>query len=98
MTEERLLQILLEPKLSEKATTIADKYDQYVFRVENDATKAEIKAAVEKLFDVKVRAVQVSNVPARVKRFRGNVGVRRGWKKAFVKLRSGDSIDFFDTV
>jgi large subunit ribosomal protein L23 len=91
---ERLTQVLIEPRISEKATRAADIDRQYVFKVLSDATKAEIKAAVEELFSVKVSRVQVANVPARVKRFRGGVGVRSGWKKAYVKLEPGFDIDF----
>ncbi len=94
MNPERLTQVLIEPRISEKATRAADIDRQYVFKVLSDATKAEIKAAVEELFSVKVMAVQVANVPARVKRFRGSVGVRSGWKKAYVKLEPGFDIDF----
>jgi large subunit ribosomal protein L23 len=94
MNHERLLQVLLEPKISEKAARVADVNRQYVFRVLSDATKPEIKAAVEELFSVKVENVRVSNVPAKMRVFRGNVGVRQAWKKAYVKLEPGFDIDF----
>jgi large subunit ribosomal protein L23 len=94
MNRERLMQVLVEPKISEKATRAADENRQYVFRVLSDATKPEIKAAVEELFSVKVERVQVSNVPAKTRSFRGSVGVRQAWKKAYVKLESGFDIDF----
>ncbi len=94
MNRERLMQVLVEPKISEKATRVADENRQYVFRVLSDATKPEIKAAVEELFSVKVENVQVSNVPTKTRFFRGNAGVRRAWKKAYVKLKSGFDIDF----
>ena len=67
--EERLMQVLLAPQISEKATYIADKHEQVVFRVASDATKPEVKAAVELLFKVEVKAVQVSNVKGKEKRF-----------------------------
>lgn len=94
MNRERLLQILVSPKISEKTARAADRNRQYVFRVLNDATKPEIKAAVEELFKVTVERVTTSNVPARVRRFRGEVGVKQGWKKAYVKLGPGQDIDF----
>jgi len=92
--QERLLQVLLAPQISEKATYVADKHSQVVFRVASDATKPEIKAAVEMLFKVEVESVQVSNVPGKIKRFRQMKGVRKGWKKAFVGLKAGQEINF----
>ncbi len=94
MNRERLLQILLEPKISEKAARIGDESRQYVFRVLSNATKPEIKAAVQELFRVKVEHVRVSNMPAKARNFKGRVGVRRAWKKAYVKLESGFELDF----
>lgn len=94
MNQERLLQVLVEPRMSEKATRVADKHNQYLFKVLNDATKPEIKAAVEQLFNVQVESVQVLNVGARAKQFRGRIGVRQAWKKAYITLKDGFSIDF----
>lgn len=94
--QERLLQVLLAPQISEKATFIADKNEQVVFRVASDATKPEIKAAVELLFKVDVESVQVCNVKGKVKRFRGAAGRRKGWKKAFVSLKPGQEINFVE--
>ena len=94
MNQERLLQVLVEPKLSEKGTRVADKYRQYMFRVLNDATKPEIKAAVEQLFKVEVEAVTTTMVHGRVRNFKGRAGQRAGWKKAFVKLKTGFEINF----
>ncbi|MDR1424456.1 MAG: 50S ribosomal protein L23 [Azoarcus sp.] len=92
--QERLLQVLLAPQISEKATRVADKHDQVVFRVASDATKPEVKAAVEALFKVEVESVQVLNVKGKEKR-RGRItGVRKGWKKAFVGLKPGQEINF----
>ncbi len=96
MNQERLMQVLLAPQISEKATFVADKHEQVVFRVASDATKPEIKAAVELLFKVEVEAVQVANVKGKVKRFRGAVGQRKGWKKAFVSLKPGQEINFVE--
>ena len=96
MNQERLMQVLLAPQISEKATYVADKHEQVVFRVASDATKPEIKAAVELLFKVEVEAVQVANVKGKVKRFKGAVGRRKGWKKAFVSLKPGQEIKFVE--
>ena len=96
MNQERLMQVLLAPQISEKATFVADKNEQVIFRVVNDATKPEIKAAVELLFKVEVESVQVSNVKGKVKRFKGTVGRRKGWKKAFVSLKPGQEINFVE--
>jgi large subunit ribosomal protein L23 len=94
MKPERLHQILVEPRISEKATRVADKHRQFVFRVLPDATKPEIKQAVESLFKVEVSAVQVLNVRARQKSTRRTTGVRPSWKKAYVTLQQGFDIDF----
>jgi large subunit ribosomal protein L23 len=96
MNQERLMQVLLAPQISEKATYIAEKHEQVVFRVASDATKPEIKAAVELLFKVEVEAVQVANVKGKVKRFKGATGRRKGWKKAFVSLKAGQEINFVE--
>ena len=92
--EERLMQVLLAPQISEKATYIADKNEQVVFRVASDATKPEVKAAVELLFKVEVKAVQVANVKGKEKRFGKMMGRRKGWKKAYVSLKPGQEINF----
>jgi len=96
MNQERLMQVLLAPQISEKATYIAEKHEQVIFRVASDATKPEIKAAVELLFKVEVEAVQVANVKGKVKRFKGAVGRRKGWKKAYVSLKPGQEINFVE--
>ena len=96
MNQERLMQVLLAPQISEKATYVAEKHEQVVFRVASDATKPEIKAAVELLFKVEVEAVQVANVKGKVKRFKGMTGRRKGWKKAFVSLKAGQEINFVE--
>ena len=96
MNQERLMQVLLAPQISEKATYIADKFEQVVFRVASDATKPEIKAAVELLFKVEVEGVQVANVKGKVKRFKGATGRRKGWQKAYVSLKSGQEINFVE--
>src|SRR5574343_1813034 len=96
MNQDRLMQVLLAPQISEKATYIAEKNEQVVFRVASDATKPEIKAAVELLFKVQVESVQVANVKGKVKRFKGMVGQRKGWKKAYVSLKPGQEINFVE--
>jgi large subunit ribosomal protein L23 len=95
-TQERLLQVLLAPQISEKATYVADKNEQVVFRVANDATKPEIKAAVELMFKVQVASVTTLNVKGKVKRVGRFVGQRKGWKKAFVCLKPGQEINFVE--
>ncbi|MCL2645217.1 MAG: 50S ribosomal protein L23, partial [Betaproteobacteria bacterium] len=93
VNQERLLQVLLAPQISEKATYVADKFGQVVFKVAPDATKPEVKAAVEMLFKVSVKSVQVLNVKSKEKRTGRIMGRRKGWKKAFVRLESGQEIN-----
>ncbi|MCX9155919.1 50S ribosomal protein L23 [Niveibacterium sp. 24ML] len=95
-SQERLYQVLLAPQISEKATHIAEKNEQVIFKVATDATKPEIKAAVELLFKVEVDSVQVLNVKGKVKRFGRTTGRRKGWKKAFVCLKAGQEINFVE--
>jgi large subunit ribosomal protein L23 len=92
--KERLMQVLVAPHVSEKAARASEQGNQMVFRVARDATKPEIKAAVELMFEVKVDAVQVVNVAGKAKRFGGRRGQRSDWKKAYVKLAQGQTIDF----
>lgn len=94
INEERLLNILLAPQISEKATFVAEKNEQVIFRVASDATKPEVKAAVEKLFNVTVDSVQISNVKGKQKRFGRSIGRRQDWKKAYVCLAAGQEINF----
>jgi large subunit ribosomal protein L23 len=93
-SQERLMKVLLAPQISEKATYVADKFEQVVFRVLPDATKPEIKAAVEFMFKVVVDSVQVANVKGKEKRSGRFVGRRNNWKKAYVCLASGQEINF----
>jgi large subunit ribosomal protein L23 len=92
--QERLLKLILAPTVSEKATQIADKYSQIVFRVASDATKPEVKAAVELLFKVEVDSVQIANIKGKPKRFGAHAGRRKNWKKAYVCLKPGQEINF----
>jgi large subunit ribosomal protein L23 len=98
-SQERLMQVILAPQVSEKATHIVEKYNQIIFRVVQDATKAEIKAAVELLWKaqgIEVEGVQVSNIKGKEKRFGRFMGRRSNWKKAFVRIKSGQEINFSD--
>jgi large subunit ribosomal protein L23 len=90
---ERLMQVLLGPHVSEKATGLAEA-GQIVFKVRGDATKSEIRKAVELLFEVKVQRVAVVRIPAKQKRFGQRAGSRQAWKKAYVRLAPGQDINF----
>lgn len=94
MNQERLMKVLLAPHVSEKGTTVADRHNQVTFRVLPDATKHEIKGAVELLFNVKVSGVTTSTVKGKRKRFGARFGRRSDWKKAYVALEPGQEIDF----
>ena len=94
VSQERLLQVILAPVVSEKSTYVADKNEQVIFRVATDASKPEIKAAVELLFKVEVDSVQVLNVKGKAKRFGRSPGRRRNWKKAYICLKPGQEINF----
>lgn len=94
MSRERVMKVLLAPHVSEKSTLAADRNNQHVFRVLIDATKAEIKDAVEFLFSVKVDAVRTVNVRGKTKRLGQRRGRRGDWKKAYVRLQPGHDIDF----
>ncbi|MSP96014.1 MAG: 50S ribosomal protein L23 [Betaproteobacteria bacterium] len=91
---EQLMNVVLAPIVSEKSTLVADKHAQHVFRVDDAATKPQIKAAVELLFKVKVESVQVLSVKGKQKRFGRHMGKRRSWKKAYVRLAPGQEINF----
>ncbi len=92
--QERLMQVLLAPIVSEKSTFVADKANQYVFRVASNATKLEIKAAVELMFKTQVKSVSVLNVHGKEKRSGKFIGRRNNWKKAYVALQAGQEINF----
>jgi len=94
MSQERLLQVLLAPHVSEKTTMIADRHRQVVFKVLRDANKLEIKKAVEALFNVKVESVNTTLVKGKNKRFGRSLGRRQDFKKAYVSLKDGFDIDF----
>jgi large subunit ribosomal protein L23 len=96
--QERLMQVILAPVISEKSTFVADKNRQVVFRVDSRATKPDIKAAVEFMFKVQVQSVTVSNVRGKEKRFGQFTGRRNHWKKAYVCLKPGQEINFAEQV
>jgi large subunit ribosomal protein L23 len=92
--QARLMQVILAPVISEKSTFVADKHGQVAFRVAPHATKPEIKAAVEFMFKVQVEGVTVSNIRGKGKRFGRLAGRRNHWKKAYVRLKAGQEINF----
>ena len=91
---ERLLQVLVAPQIPEKATYVADKNEQVVFIVTPDATKPEVKAAVEMLFKVQVESVQIANLKGKVKRSGRSIARRSDMRKAFVCHKRGQEINF----
>tara|TARA_B100000614_G_scaffold249241_1_gene257986 strand:- start:201 stop:497 length:297 start_codon:yes stop_codon:yes gene_type:complete len=97
MSNSRLLKILLSPLVSEKSVKAADSGNQFAFKVARDATKPEIKAAIELLFEVNVEKVQVLNVKGKAKRFGQTNGRRASWKKAYVRLSEGQDINFAES-
>jgi len=94
VSEERMMKVLLAPVVSEKATFIADKHEQVVFRVMRDATKPEIKAAVENLFKVQVESIQVLNRAGKQKRSGKTIGRKNHVRHAYVCLKPGQEINF----
>ncbi|HHI75761.1 MAG TPA: 50S ribosomal protein L23 [Gammaproteobacteria bacterium] len=93
-SKERLMKVLLAPIVSEKSVNAAENNNQFVFQVARDATKPEIKAAVELLFEVDVEKVQVLNVKGKRKRFGQRMGKRADTRKAYVRLKEGQDINF----
>ena len=94
MNQERIFKVLKGPHVSEKATVLAEQHSQVVFKVATDATKPEIKQAVEKLFNVKVESIQVLNVKGKRKRTVRGLSKRSDTRKAYVRLAAGSDIDF----
>jgi large subunit ribosomal protein L23 len=88
-----LATVIQAPVISEKSTAAADQSNQFVFKVKKTATKLQIKKAVELMFKVEVESVRVLNVKGKTKRFGRSLGKRSDWKKAYVKLQSGHSIE-----
>lgn len=98
MNQERLLKVLIAPHVSEKSSVVAEQNNQYVFKVAKDASKPEIKQAVEMLFNVQVGSVQVSNTKGKNKRFGAINGRRSDWKKAYVTLKGDQAIDLMGSA
>ena len=94
LNKYHLAGVLQAPIISEKSTIAAEKYNQFVFKVIKQATKKQVKNAVELIFSVEVDSVHVLNVKGKQKRFSGSLGQRSDWKKAYVKLKPGHDIDF----
>ena len=94
MNREQLMNVLLAPHVTEKTSTAMQNHNQYCFRVRRQATKPDIKAAVELMFEVKVRGVQVVNEPGKARRFGRSIGRTQDWKKAYVSLVAGQTIDY----
>ena len=95
ITEERLLKVLVVPHIYEKSTLTAENNNTIVFKIVTEATKAEVKAAVEKLFEVEVDTVRTLNVKGKTKRTGARTGRRNDWKKAYVTLKEGSDIESF---
>lgn len=94
MNEERMYNVLVAPMVSEKTAMAAELYGRHTFKVAPDATKLEVKKAVEKIFDVNVVSVQISNIKGKVKRHGARVGKRSDTRKAIVRLEEGQDIDY----
>jgi large subunit ribosomal protein L23 len=94
VNREQLMNVLIAPHVTEKTATAMQNHNQYTFRVKRNATKPDIKAAVELMFEVKVTGVQVVNEPGKARRFGKVAGRTQDWKKAYVSLAKGQAIDY----
>jgi large subunit ribosomal protein L23 len=94
VNKEQLMTVLIAPHVTEKTSLAMQDHNQYAFRVRRDATKTDIKEAVQLMFDVKVRGVQVVNEPGKTRRFGRTRGRTQDWKKAYVRLFEGQAIDY----
>jgi len=94
MNREQLMSVLIAPHVTEKTSLAMQNHNQYTFRVRRDATKTDVKKAVELMFDVKVSGVQVVNESGKTRRFGKTIGRTQDWKKAYVSLASGQTIDY----
>jgi large subunit ribosomal protein L23 len=94
MNREQLMSVLIAPHVTEKTSLAMQNHNQYTFRVRREATKTDIKKAVELMFDVKVAGVQVVNEPGKQRRFGRIAGRTQDWKKAYVSLNEGQTIDY----
>lgn len=96
MNLERLLKVVVAPHISEKASILTEKSNQYAFEVASNATKSEVKDAIEYLFKTKVKSVEIVSVKAKKKLFKGVEGTKKAWKKAYVTLHSDQAIDLLE--
>ena len=94
MTREQLMSVLIAPHVTEKTSLAMQNHNQYTFRVRREATKTDVRKAVELMFDVKVTGVQVVNEPGKARRFGRTSGRTQDWKKAYVSLSPGQTIDY----
>lgn len=94
MNKEQLMSVLIAPHVTEKTSRAMQDHNQYTFRVRRNATKIDIRKAVELMFDVKVSGVQVANEPGKQRRFGKTHGRTQDWKKAYVSLAEGQAIDY----
>ena len=94
MNREELMTVLIAPHVTEKSSLAMQNHNQYTFRVRRDATKIDVKKAVQLMFDVEVRAVQIVNEPGKTRRFGGRIGRTQDSKKAYVSLAEGQTIDY----
>ena len=98
MNQERMYQVIRAPHVSEKSTLLAEQANQHVFRVASDATKDEVKHAVETIFKVKVNKVRILNTKGKAKRFGGRLGKRNDLRKAYVTLMADNEIDLAGAI
>jgi large subunit ribosomal protein L23 len=94
VNREKLMTVLIAPHVTEKTSLAMQNHNQYAFRVRREATKTDIKQAVELMFEVKVEGVQVVNEPGKIRRFGRRIGRTQDWKKAYVRLAEGQTIDY----
>jgi large subunit ribosomal protein L23 len=94
VNREQLMNVLIAPHVTEKTSMAMQNHNQYTFRVKRNATKTDIKQAVELMFEVKVKGVQIVNEPGKTRRFGRLVGHTQDWKKAYVSLVQGQTIDY----
>jgi len=94
VNREQLMSVLIAPHVTEKTSLAMQNHNQYTFRVRRDASKTDIRKAIELMFDVKVTGVQVVNEPGKARRFGRTAGRTQDWKKAYVSLSSGQTIDY----
>ena len=94
MNREQLMSVLIAPHVTEKTSLAMQNHNQYTFRVRRDASKTDIRKAIELMFDVKVSGVQVVNEPGKARRFGRSIGRTQDWKKAYVSLSPGQTIDY----